>query len=332
MGGTIDEEVRSTPHGALPYSHAAGYTAFERTTLVAAADVVEAKARSVCEKWDIPKPYLDYREMIRAEKPDIVSIATRPGTHAEITQFAAENGVKGIYCDKPLCASMAEADAMLSVCEEYGIKFNLGTQRRFTPGYIKMRELLESGELGERRSIIAYSGGAALWGYTHAADMLLFLASDSPIEYVQGNVNVDTADFRDNRTETDPAIVMGFIRFQNGIHGVSIPGTAYEFEVNCSEGTVRALNNGLGFHLRKRQGQFNEVLDSQFPPYQRESGTVGCIADIVEAIETDTETQGNIRLAHRSTEMVFGIVESQRQNGARVPMPMENRGLYLGKW
>lgn len=221
---------------------------------------------------------------------------------------------------------------MVEVCEKYNVKFNLGTQRRYTPGYIKMREILESGELGERRSIIAYSGGSALWGYTHAADMLLFLASDSPIEYVQGNVAVDDADFADNRTETDPSIVMGFIRFQNGINGISIPGTAYEFEVNCSEGTVRALNNGLGFYLRKRQGQFNEILEAQFPPYERKSGTVGCIEDIVDAIETDTETQGNIRLAHRSTEMVFAIVDSQRQQGVRVPMPMENRALYLGRW
>ncbi len=332
MGGTIDEEVRATPHGALPYSHAAGYTAFERTDLIAAADVVEEKAQYVCNKWDIPKYYLDYREMIVQEKPDIVSIATRPGNHADITQFAAENGVKGIYCDKPLCASMEEADAMLEVCEKYNIKFNLGTQRRFTPGYIKMREVLESGVLGDRRSIISYTGGAALWGYTHAADLLLFLASDSPIEYVQGNVAVADADFEDNRTENDPGIVMGFIRFENGMNGISIPGTAYEFEVNCSEGTVRSLNNGLGFQLRKRQGQFDEILDAQFPAFERKSGTVGCIEDIVDAIDTDTETQGNIRLAHRSTEMVCAIVDSQRQQGKRVPMPLENRGLYLGKW
>ena len=38
MGGTIDEEVKGSPHGALPYSHAAGYTAYERTTIVAGAD------------------------------------------------------------------------------------------------------------------------------------------------------------------------------------------------------------------------------------------------------------------------------------------------------
>jgi len=183
MGGTIDEEVRATPHGALPYSHAAGYTAFARTDIVAAADVVEEKAQYVCDKWDIPKYYLDYQEMILEEKPDIVSIATRPGNHADITQFAAENGVKGIYCDKPLCASMEEADAMVEVCEKYNVKFNLGTQRRYTTGYIKMREILESGELGESRAIIAYSGVHALCGYPNDAAMHLFFSIDSPLAY-----------------------------------------------------------------------------------------------------------------------------------------------------
>ena len=332
MGGTIDEEVKGSKHGSLPYSHAAGYTSYPRTTVVAVADVLEEKAQYVCSKWNIPKYYLDYREMIEEEKPEIISIATRPGNHAEITSFAAEHGVKGIYCDKPLCASMEEADVMYDVCVLHNIKFNLGTQRRFSPGYLRMREIIESGEIGERSSIIAYSGGAALWGYTHAADMLLFLASDSDVDYVQGDVNIEDNDFEDNRTEIDPSITMGYIQFRNGTRGISIPGSAYEFEVNCSNGVVRSLNNGLGFQLRKRHGKFNEILDTDFPEYEHKSGTVGCIADIVEAIDTGRETKGNIRLARISTEITLGIVDSQRQQGTRIYMPMGNRSLYLGRW
>ena len=333
MGGTIDEEVRGGTNAILlPYSHAAGYTACERTTIVAAADVVEDNLDRVCSKWNIPNRYTDYREMIEKEAPDIISIATRPGNHAEITAFAAEQGVKGIYCDKPLCASMEEADAMVKVCEKNNVKFNLGTQRRYTPGYIKMREIVESGEIGERRSVIAYTSGAALWGYTHAADMLLFFAGDSEAEYVQGNVEVEDSDFEDNRTEVDPAIVMGYVRFKNGTHGVSIPGSAYEFEVECTDGVVRSLNNGNQFQLRKQTGESNELGDVDFPSYERKSGTVGCIEDIVDAIDTGRQTQGNIHLARISTEITFGIVDSQRQKGLRVTMPMQNRGLYLGRW
>ena len=333
MGGTIDEEVRGGPNALLlPYSHAAGYTACERTTIAAAADVVEKNLERVCSKWNIPERYTDYRVMIEKEAPDIVSIATRPGNHAEITTFAAEHGVKGIYCDKPLCASMDEADAMVEVCNKHQVKFNLGTQRRYTPGYIKMREIVESGEIGERISVIARASGGALWGYTHAADMLLFFSGDSEVEYVQGNVAVEDSDFEDNRTEIDPPVVMGYVKFKNGTHGVSIPGSAYEFEVECADGVVRSLNNGNQFQLRKHSGELNQLEEVDFPDYERTSGTVGCIEDIVDAIDTGRETQGNIRLARISTEITFGIVDSQRQKGVRVTMPMRNRGLYLGRW
>ena len=55
MGGTIDEEVRATPHGALPYSHAAGYTAFERTDIVAAADVVGREGTIRLRQMEYPE-------------------------------------------------------------------------------------------------------------------------------------------------------------------------------------------------------------------------------------------------------------------------------------
>ena len=82
--------------------------------------------------------------------------------------------------------------------------------------------------------------------------MLLFFAGDSEVEYVQGNVEVEDSDFDDNRTEIDPPIVMGYVKFTNGTHGVSIPGSAYEFEVACTDGAVRSLNNGNQFQLRRR--------------------------------------------------------------------------------
>ena len=108
--------------------HAAGHTASAHTDLIAVSDVVPEKAKEIQERYSVPEGYTDYREMILKEKPDIVSIATRPATHAEITIFAAENGVKGIYCEKPLCCSMEEADAMLEACEKHRVKFNYGTQ------------------------------------------------------------------------------------------------------------------------------------------------------------------------------------------------------------
>ena len=119
MGATIDDEVRDHPLSYLwlPYSHAAAVVACDRTELVAVSDVDGEKAEAIRQRYEVPVCYADYKEMIKKEALDIVCIATRPATHAEMVVFAAENGVKGIYCEKPLCCSMAEADAMVAAVE-----------------------------------------------------------------------------------------------------------------------------------------------------------------------------------------------------------------------
>ena len=164
MGATIDDEVCDHPHHFLwlPYSHAAGYTASEHTDLVAVSDVVPEKVSAIQKRYNAHNGYTDYREMIRKEEPDIVSIATRPATHAEATIFVEKNGVKGVYYEKPLCYSMEEADAIREACEKHDVKFNYGMQRRYTPLYQKMRELIDHGELGEIQAVIGHVGvGAA---------------------------------------------------------------------------------------------------------------------------------------------------------------------------
>jgi len=122
MGATIDDEVKDRPnsHLYLPYSHAAALVACARTELVAVCDPVVEKARAAQERYGAARHYTDYQEMIRREGLDILCIATRPSPHAEVTLFAARNGVRGIYCEKPLCNSMRQADAMLEAGIEFG--------------------------------------------------------------------------------------------------------------------------------------------------------------------------------------------------------------------
>ena len=334
MGATIDDEVKDRPyrHRLLPYSHAAGYMAVENTELVAVSDVLKEKVEAIQKRYNVPHGYTDYREMIEKEKPDIVSIATRPGTHTDMTIFAAENGVKGIYCEKPLCCSMKEADLMVEACEKYKVKFNYGTQRRYASLYHKLRELIESGEIGNIQCVIGECGqGAAQWTHTHTADMLVYLASDAEVDFVQGTVTAKDEDWRGDKLYTDPGISSGYVRFKNGVHGYMVAGGAYEFEILGDKGRLRTLNNGLRGQLWKPQGDWKMQEEVPFPDVEIDSGTVKCIEDMVEAIETGRETQGNIYLARRSQEIILGIVQSHRQGGMRIPLPMENRGLYVGK-
>ena len=77
MGAFIDNEV---PPAMRPYSHAAGYEACDRTDLIACADLRPDVMAQVGSRYGIAadRQYTDYRELLEREKPDIVSIATRP--------------------------------------------------------------------------------------------------------------------------------------------------------------------------------------------------------------------------------------------------------------
>ena len=154
MGATIDDEVKDRPnaHIFLPYSHAAAIVASERTELVAVCDPVPEKAEAIGQRYRAQKAYSDHEAMIDVENLDMVAVATRPGPHAAIVRYAAERGVRGIYCEKPLCNAVSEMDVMLEACRRAGVQFNYGTQRRYMPVYSRVREMVAEGAVGDVQS------------------------------------------------------------------------------------------------------------------------------------------------------------------------------------
>ena len=333
MGTTIDDEVRDRPNSELflPYSHAAAVVGCDRTDLVSVSDPFQEKAEAAATRYGVGSVYTDAEEMIRKESLDIVCIATRPSPHASVTIFAAENGVRAVYCEKPLCNSPAESDAMAAALTKHGVLFNYGTQRRYVALYRQMRSMIEAGDIGDLQVVIAHCGASsAQWGHTHAADMLLFLAGDGDVDFVQGTVRFEASDWDGERLTIDPAIEQGYVRFASGVHGHLVAAGGYEFEISGSEGKLRTLSNGIGYTWR-RVGDFGELIDQQGPEAPIESGTLRAIEDLAQALDgtSDTggtsQTAGGIDVARRSQEIVFGLVASQRAQGRRIELPLTQR-------
>ena len=115
MGGLIEDEL-TTNQFSSPYGHYPAYQAIAGTEVVAVANRGTQRLTRFSERFGCRNTYLDYREMIEKEKPDIVSVTTPSLARAEPIIFAAEHGVKGIYSEKGLCASLAEADAAIAAC------------------------------------------------------------------------------------------------------------------------------------------------------------------------------------------------------------------------
>ncbi|GIX06111.1 MAG: hypothetical protein KatS3mg115_0514 [Candidatus Poribacteria bacterium] len=331
MGGFIDDEMVGRPYFTPPYCHAGAYRAVPEVELVAAADIVPEKARALAERWEVPRWYTDYREMIQREQPEILSITTRPDTHAEILLFAAEQGVRAIYCEKPLCTSMEEADAMLRAVQERGIAFNLGVNRRFQEGYRRMRQLIQEGAIGELQVVSAYSSGSAYWTHSHTVDLLLFLAGDPTVQAAWGELNAEPSQWSDREVRTDPGVRWAQFVFANGVRGQMVSTSGYEFEAHGSRGKLRAYGNGAQFSwiVYDRQGVPEERA---FPAFRRTSGAVECVRNLIAALQLGEATWAPIESSHRGQEMLHGLLESHRREGARVAFPLKDRGFRVSAW
>ena len=331
MGATIDDEVRNRLDSKrfLPYSHAAAIVASERTELVAVCDPIREKAELVRSKYGVEKAYSSFEDMVDNEGLDIVAIATRPGPHAKLFCYAAQHGVRGVYCEKPLCNAVYEMDMMRDVSSSTKIAFNYGAQRRYMPIYARVRELVADGAIGEIEAIIAHCGASsAQWSLTHATDMLLYLAGDIPVKYVQGTMTVKDEDWEGDVLKKDGSICSGYIHFENGIHAYLSASGGWEFEVSGSLGKLRILNNGLGYQMRRkrRDGQLEEVEVSDVEIC---GGTQRGIEDLVQALDNDGPTLGNLEVACQSQEVIFSLAESHRCGGERIDLPLSNRQLAI---
>lgn len=336
MAGTIDDEVKGYPAIRLPYSHAATYAATDGVTLVALADLDASRMAAFGERWHIPvaSQYTDYREMIQAERPDIVSVTTPATGHAGIAIYAAEQGVRGIWCEKAMACSLAECDAMVDAVERHGVKFNLGTTRRWHPATTQLCAMIAAGQLGRVQSIISYSGGSLLHSGSHACDLLLRLAGDVPVEWVQGTVMA--GEWWDGQSSHVPRDLNGSgqLRFANGVMGYYLAaGPSGEYEVQGTEGVVRIRNNGADWELWRRGPREGwdrpAFVPVPFPSFSPVSRSIYLLSDLRDAVLTGGETLGNARVARAGTEIALGIVESHRQNGARVTCPVASREVYM---
>lgn len=324
IGAFIDNEVMGLPTLILPYSHAAGYEACDRTTLIAGSDLRPEVLAAFGGRYDVPADHLytDYREMIVKERPDIVSIATQPEHRAEIALFAIEHGVRALYCEKPLCASVAEAAALVEAVERRGVAFNMGTNRRWSPGFIAMRRAIASSEWGALATLNTHNRSTLFNTGSHWFDVLQYLAGDAEVAWVQGYLPQGDEVFDGDQIVIDP-IGMGTVAFTNGVTAHLLPSPhAARHEAICERGIISAPGDARFEVVAVPGDGVPQPLD-----HTPASSTLLLIEDLVHALDTGEPTRGGVRVAQVNTEIIFGMIESHRRGGARVSLPLADNAL-----
>ncbi len=218
--------------GVFGRQHAVAIAAQPNAEVVAASRTNQ-KALDEFTKEFGGQGYTDYRDLLANPEVDAVLVATPHHLHTNIVIAAAQAG-KHILLEKPMAPSLVECDQIVSDTRETGVKFMVGHNNHFIPAYIRAKEILASGEIGEivfgsstmsKRWINPnrrewhldrrYGGGMWLTIGVHAVDRLTWLM-DRPVESV--SAHLDTR-FHDQNADD---VGVAFMRYASGTIGTVI--------------------------------------------------------------------------------------------------------------
>ena len=132
-------------------------TAYHRSPLaqiVAACDVNPENLASAASQFGIGATYADYRELLASQPLDVVDVSTPNVNHAEISLAAIARQIN-VICEKPLGMSRHEAREMVSAADKAGVKTAVNFTYRQVPAARFIRQMIQSGELGDIYHIIA---------------------------------------------------------------------------------------------------------------------------------------------------------------------------------
>ena len=120
----------------------------DEAEVVAVASPTPGHAEKLAKKYDIPRVFTDYKQMLAEDDIEMVTITAPNFLHARMTIDAANVG-KHVVCEKPLCMTLEEADLMIETCKRKGVLLMYAEELFFAPKYVKAKEMAEQGAFGK---------------------------------------------------------------------------------------------------------------------------------------------------------------------------------------
>lgn len=223
---------------------------------------VQSGSQALAEKCSLEhgcQPYYDYHKLLENPDVDAVCICSASNRHTEQIIAAAEAG-KHIFCEKPIDTSLPAIDEALLAVKRAGVKLQVGFNRRFDTNYMRVRQAVMDGEIGQPHILhitsrdpspppldyVKSSGGIWLDCAIHDMDMSRFLINDEVDEvYALGAVNIDPA--IEEYDDVDTSVIT--LRFKNGVIGTidnsrqAVYGYDQRCEILGSGGSININNN-----------------------------------------------------------------------------------------
>ncbi|MBD3181508.1 hypothetical protein GF312_04395 [Candidatus Poribacteria bacterium] len=228
---------------------------------VAVADPIAENAKRLADELNV-NAFSSYEEMLDKGGIDAAIVAVPNYLHANVSVAVAHSG-KHVFCEKPMALTVDDCDRMIKASESSNVKLMIGQVLRYLPVFNKMKEILDSGLLGNPFSMYVSRLGSGTWGNpqhwrmkaetcggvlyelnVHELDYMRYVCGDvdSVCSHMGNFLKHDTRDYEDT--------VHVLLKFKSGGMGSLLAGQCssiggYDGKIHCTRGTMH-FDNGKG--------------------------------------------------------------------------------------
>ncbi|MBX3743155.1 MAG: Gfo/Idh/MocA family oxidoreductase [Akkermansiaceae bacterium] len=316
------------------------------------------------------KGFKDYREMLAEVKPDIVSVAPRHmAEHHAMTMAAIAAGAKGIYIEKPFCPTLREAEKIVEAADAKGVKIAVAHRNRFHPVLPVVKKLVEDGRIGRLLEIRTrgkedHRGGMLdLWVLgSHVLDLAVYFTGDplsctaTVLKDGKPVVKADVVEGKEGsgpsagnevhaRYETKSGVPVFFDSIasagtKEGAFGLQLIGTKGIIDLRIDIEPLAHIMEGNPVVMSKEPRAWVPISTAGIgvpEPIEKLGRKVGghlAAAEDLIASMRDAERQPLCSAASgaMTVAMISAVMASHVRGGARVEMPLTEKGNPFGGW
>jgi predicted dehydrogenase len=138
--------------GRISDLHELGYRNRDDARITAVYDIDQKRALAQAKAWAVEKVYSSYEEVLSDREIDLIELLVPHHLHADMTVKACQAG-KHVSVQKPIALNVPETDSMIEAADKAGVVLRIYENFVFYPPYVRAKEMIEAGEIGEPQMI-----------------------------------------------------------------------------------------------------------------------------------------------------------------------------------
>ncbi len=310
--------------GIMGTNHVRVLSGMPGINLAAISDMDKEKLDAVALKFNVKNKYLDHKEMLQKEKLDGVIIAVPAAVHRKVALDCAERGVH-ILLEKPIAHKLEDAQDIISKVNEKSIVFLVGHIERFNPVVTKIKELIDSGLLGEIYLINSIRVGPfpkRLYGLQEGVLIDISIHDIDIMRHLVGEISqVYSQLIFSGKQEV---YAKSLFKFTGGVKGTSefswiSPKRSRIIEVYGFKGMLRGdyFSQELVFYENSDKETENAITKGNISagpminyPINKEEPLLLELMHFIECIKNNKKPRVNIHDATRALEVALSILKS----------------------